>query len=310
MVTGTHTCIRLKGGLIWSTLKVVLLIYEELIERCPVHLVYLGFGRLLRLKCRPPIEVNVLPAPQVIGHVTSEQPAVIQQLVAAAIKQEPITSTNTGTTKMGRTRKTTASVAAGSVEQLPRVEAELKTEPTHRTSQVIHRPFSVSITRLMQAEIDMYTKKVKRVPSPKLTIVVRKLPLQANQSVTLCMPQPTHPRMPISPAVTHAKTRASAPQLPKKPLRKISGRPSELVQPRMHTFTVKQHILRKHKRKAYLKCRISGCSMAYVTFNTVRAINTHHRIYHRFVTFNCETCNKTLPTPNALQLHKYSHSMK
>ena len=85
----------------------------------------------------------------------------------------------------------------------------------------------------------MYTKKAKRVPSPKLTIVVRKLPLQANQSVTLCTPQPTFPRTPISPAVTHSKTRTSAPQLPKKPLRKTSGRPSELAQPKMHTFTVK-----------------------------------------------------------------------
>ena len=130
-------------------------------------------------------------------------------------------------------------MAAGSVEQLPRVEAELKTEPTRHTAQVTNRPFSVSITRLTQAEIDMYTKKVKRVPRPKLTIVVRKLPLQANQLVTLCTPQPNHPRMPISPAVTCAKTRASAPQLPKKPLRKISGRPSELAKPMMHTFSVK-----------------------------------------------------------------------
>ena len=68
----------------------------------PCNLVYLGFGIFLRLKCRPPIEVNVFPALQVIGHVTSEQPAVMQQLVAAAIKQEPITSTNTGTTHTGR----------------------------------------------------------------------------------------------------------------------------------------------------------------------------------------------------------------
>ena len=239
MVMGTHTCVHLRGGLIWSTLQVVPLIHEELIERCPIHLVYLGFGIFLRLKCRPLFEVNVFPAPQVIGHVTSEQLAVMQQLVATAIKQEPITSTNTGTTQKGRTRKTTASVAAGSAEQLPRVEAELKTEPTHRTAQVLLRPFSVSITRLSQAKIDMYTKKTKRVPSPKLSIVVRKLPLQANQSVTLCTPQPTHPRTPISPAVIHAKTRTSAPQLHKKPLHKISGRPSELSQPRMHTFTVK-----------------------------------------------------------------------
>ena len=201
-------------------------------------------------------------------------------------------------------------MAAGSGEQLPRVEAELKTEPICHTAQVTNRPFSVTITRLMQAEIDLYTKKVKKVPGPKLTIVVRKMSLQANQSVTQSTPQPNHPRMPVSPVVTHAKTRASAPQLPKKPRCKISGRPSELVQPRMHTFSVKPHILRKDKKKAYLKCRIPGCSMAYITFSTVRAINTHHQIYHRFITFNCGTCNKTLPIPNALWLHKYSHSMK
>ena len=102
MVTGTHTCVHLKGELTWSTLKVVPLIHEELIERCLVHLVYLGFGIFLRLKCRPPIEVNVFLAPLVIGHVTSEQLAVMQQLVAATIKQEPITSTNTGTTHTRR----------------------------------------------------------------------------------------------------------------------------------------------------------------------------------------------------------------
>ena len=200
----------------------------------------------------------------------------MQQLVAAAIKQEPITSTYIGTTQKGGTRKITASVEAGSVEQLPRVEAELKTEPTCHTTQVLQRPFSVSITRLSQAKIDKYTKKAKRAPSPKLTIVVRKLSLQAHQSVTLCTPQPTRPRTPTSPAATHIKTRTSSSQLSKKPLHKISGRPSELAQPKMHTFTGKQHKLRKHKKKAYLKCRISGCSMAYVTFNTVRAINSHH----------------------------------
>ena len=50
--------------------------------------------------------------------------------------------------------------------------------------------------------------------------------------------------------------------------------------------------------------------MAYVTFNSVRAINVYHQIYHGLITFNCETCNKILPTPNALQLQKYSHLMK
>ena len=53
LVTGIYTCVHLKDKKIWSTLQVVPLLYHELISRCEVHLVYLGFGILLRLKHCP-----------------------------------------------------------------------------------------------------------------------------------------------------------------------------------------------------------------------------------------------------------------
>ena len=50
MITGKHTFIHLKNKRIWCTLKVVPLHHQELIERCEIHLVYMGFGIFLQLK--------------------------------------------------------------------------------------------------------------------------------------------------------------------------------------------------------------------------------------------------------------------
>ena len=165
-------------------------------------------------------------------------------------------------------------------------------------------PFTVNLTRLTQKEIDKYTKKSRIADKPDLTIVVHKLPLQPQQTVILAPPK--QPRTPVSPAIIHSKTRAHAPKVPKQ---KISRKLSELPQPKP-TFQVRRHVLKPRKTKAYLKCRVAGCLMAYITFNTVQAINAHHRLYHHQVTYNCNTCHKMVPTPNALRLHSYCHCAK
>ena len=50
MVTGNHTANHLKNNKIWCTLKSVPLLHHELVEHCPIHLVYMGFGIFLQLK--------------------------------------------------------------------------------------------------------------------------------------------------------------------------------------------------------------------------------------------------------------------
>ena len=50
MITGNHMFIHLKNDRIWCTLKAVPLHHYELIERCEIHLVYMGFGIFLQLK--------------------------------------------------------------------------------------------------------------------------------------------------------------------------------------------------------------------------------------------------------------------
>ena len=190
------------------------------------------------------------------------------RLVASGIKQEPIF---TGTTL--RQLRCVATASAGSEAQLPHVEVELKAEPSTgaspkspnpaTTPKVNVLPFTVNLTRLTWKEIDKYTKKPRIADKPDLTIVVHKLPLQPQQTVILAPPK--QPRTPVSLAITHSKTRAHAPKVPKW---KISGKPSDLPQPKP-TFQVRRYVLKRRKTKAYLKCRVTGCLVAYITFNSV-----------------------------------------
>ena len=85
--------------------------------------------------------------------------------------------------------------------------------------------------------------------------------------------------------------------------RKISGHP----QSTKHIFHIKHHILRKHTRKLYLKCRIVNCKQAYRSFHSVQALNVHHRIFHPSILFRCRICLKIHHTPSSDTYHKYEH---
>ena len=69
-----------KNGKVWSTLYATLLHHDELITRCDMHLVYMGFGIFLCLLRQPPIE----PDMNIIGTVHSDDPVTLQELVTAS----------------------------------------------------------------------------------------------------------------------------------------------------------------------------------------------------------------------------------
>ena len=73
---------------------------------------------------------------------------------------------------------------------------------------------------------------------------------------------------------------------------------------------MRRHILRRCKHKTYLKCKEHGCTMAYVTFNTVKDLNTHHGIYHWNTVYKCQQCKKTINTPSTWRFHRYCQKLK
>ena len=113
IIKGLHTCIHLKNGKIWSTLRAVPIYHEELMSRCDIHLTYFGFGIILRLIKRQH------PIPDILGTIYSDNPSVLNKLTLG--KQDLHKACPSPLTES----KEPTSAAAGSVSDLPRLEREL-----------------------------------------------------------------------------------------------------------------------------------------------------------------------------------------
>ena len=311
IVTGRHACVHLRNGRMWSTLRSVPLNHDEHVSMCNLHLVYLGFGAFLHLVPRPVLDIKEGDLP-ILGHVVGEDPETKNELTRKAIKEEKIDEPK---------EPSIATAAAGSALQLPRVERELNMPSTtflasRSTSSVEHpqasekliaicKPLSVSLIRLCKSEIKKYqctNIKVKSSLTSRVQpykVKIWKLPLRHDQSIQLKQfSQPDREEKLVL----------------QKPTRKLAQTQwkgfVKQVKRRVHVFNVQRHILKRHHTKAYLKCRVQGCCMVYVTFHSVRSATAHHLLHHPFVTYKCSMCTKIAPTPNSLRLHMYYHKDK
>ena len=311
IVTGQHACVHLRNGCMWSTLRSVPLNHDEHVSMCDLHLVYLGFGAFLCLVPRLALDIKEGDLP-ILGHVVGEDPETQNELTKKAIKEEKIDGPN---------EPNIATAAAGSAFQLPRVERELNMPPTtfldsQSTSGVEHpqasekllaicKPLSVSLIRLCKWEIMKY-QCTNIIVEPDLTSCVKpckvkiwNLPLRHDHSVQL-------------------KQFNQSDQEEKLVLKKSTWKLTQTqwkhfvkqVKRRVHVFNVQRHILKRHHTKAYLKCRVQGCCMAYITFHSVRNATAHHLLHHPSVTYKCSMCTKIAPMPNSLRLHMYYHKDK
>ena len=121
MVTGNHTAIHLKNKKIWCTLKTVPLLHHELVECCPIHLVYMGSGIFLQLKKR-----QIPESTRILGTISSEDPVVRAQL-HLLVKTEKSDVNE-------RLLRGNITAAAGSESQSHRVEQELNQHKSKSTA--------------------------------------------------------------------------------------------------------------------------------------------------------------------------------
>ena len=108
-------------------------------------------------------------------------------------------------------------------------------------------------------------------------------------SNTTCTDITTKKSLPVPPTLS-PKTATK-----KTKKRIISGHPSQIHH--QYTFNIQKHVLQKCRTRLYLKCRIPGCNMLYVTLHSVKELNAHHHIYHRGITYQCSACKKPWPHP-------------
>ena len=130
-------------------------------------------------------------------------------------------------------------------------------------------PFEVYLVRLTQQEISKYTHK--------------HLPSKISQSGS-GRSSPVRTRsMRFRSLTTHSKKCT------------ISGRPTQQLISKTSTFTIRSHNLCRHKQKLSLKCKIKGCTLAYVSFNTFATPSTwrnHKYGCTRQKLFKCSSCKK------------------
>ena len=203
---------------------------------------------------------------------------------AASVGIKPDTGL-TGTTD-DKTPSTKASVAASSESQFPHLEAEMKPDlQLTKQSMVQVTPFQVLLTRLTKQQIEKYTKQPKTlsVRTPKNTDT-------SDQTLRL------------SPVRTCSMTTKMGKSAHKRRL--ISGRPSKLLAPN-YMFQVRRHILWKHCHRIYIKCRVKGCNLAYISFNRVKDLKVHHQLYHHNSLYKCRQCKKTVHSPSTWRFHQY-----
>ena len=298
IATGVHTMIHLKNKL-WCTLCEKPHSHEEMLNHCEKHLVYLGFGIFLHLEKRPPQTLDMLP---ILGTVSSDDPATQRKLLHQIGMTFKTESGFTGITSVAKTVKyPKASAAAGSKAQLERVESEMKAETLtikphitsyktspHKNPMVEKCPFEVHIRRLTSKEIEKYTVR-KPTKHP-------------------CITKPSENTVRFSLVTTRS--------MAKRKINKgqkwctISRHPSQLPTQEKSTFKMRRHILHRHKYKTYMKCRVKDCALAYITFHTVKVLNTHHRIYHSHISYKCQKCKKMIYTPSTWRFRMYCQKPK
>ena len=152
-----------------------------------------------------------------------------------------------------------------------------------RQSKVRLIPFQVQLTRLSDKELEKYMHSYEFKSAATLSHSSR-----------------------LSPVATRSLTRSKQPQHKK---RLISGHPSKINVP-TYSFRIRRHLLHSHRRCVYLKCRVRGCTLPYASFNRLKDLNTHHRIYHPTIYYKCRHCRKRICTPSIWQFHQYCQRPK
>ena len=154
-----------------------------------------------------------------------------------------------------------------------------------KQSMVQVTPFQVVLTRLTKQQIERYIKQ------PRIQLVMT--PKNTDTCIQTVRSRPVRTRS----MTTNARKSAHKRWL-------ISGQPSKLSAWN-YVFQVRRHILQKHRHHIYIKCRVKGCNLAYISFNRVKDLNAHHRLYHPNSHYKCHQCKKAVHTPSTWRYHQY-----
>ena len=128
-ITKSHCFVHLEGGHYWTSLEGNPEDHDILLQKCNLHLAYLGCGNYAQLLLRTvtyeyeifgvsSLNIDVVDMkPQIIGSLTADEEATLSQLMSTGLKTVGL--------KSNPSKKASASASAGSERDLERVKREL-----------------------------------------------------------------------------------------------------------------------------------------------------------------------------------------
>ena len=140
-ITKSHCFVHLEGGHYWTSLEVNPEDHEMLLQKCNLHLAYLGCSNYAQLLLRSvtyeyeifgissPLNIDVGDMkPQIISSLTADEESTLSQLMSTGLKSAGVKSTPS--------KK--ASASAGSESDLERVKRELDIPSSHIGKKTPH----------------------------------------------------------------------------------------------------------------------------------------------------------------------------
>ena len=127
-ITKRHCFVHLEGGHCWTSLEVNPEDHDMLLQKCNLHLAYLGNYAQLLLRTvtyeyeifsiSSPLNIDVVDTKaQIIGSLTADEESTLSQLMSTGLKTTGV--------KSNASKKVSASASAGSERDLERVKREL-----------------------------------------------------------------------------------------------------------------------------------------------------------------------------------------
>ena len=274
MLFDKHAIVHLRHGMVWSTLADLSQDHYADIQKCELHLCYVGRGLFVELMERKtPLEiVKDTEAVQslIIGELSTTEEQTIRLIETAGLGVAILKEHDTHTTTISSTR--------------PKI-ASLPSTPKPSTSA----PMTDRYVKLELVKLDIK-------PGDRITVsdnLLASIPISKYAAPKSVSSENTVDYWPLDEDEQRRLLQTSRP----------STTPTVSKNVQQRTFSMSTHGIRRRKHLYYLKCKIGPCNKSY---SNIRDWNAHHRQKHGTL-IRCTSCPKSFTMPSAHHAHVYTY---
>ena len=315
MLTKVHAWIHLHDGQIWSTLADDKLNHDTAMERCEIHLAYLGRGLYVSLHPHK-LEMRTSPdqsldmamdvKPVVIGELTSNESLTLDKLIKFGLG---VGIDHTCVVKIKEEIESDTELDKTSADHTPTV---------NKDKGLKHHMAQREQFNLKECIIKILNLKLKDKGPFKLTPEFLKEHTSNDNQDVYSSSDETIIYWQESPVNSKGDANVDDKPftlVPLKQMRKRKLRHSELKLQKCHVicsrpskfkggFKITLHGIARRQPKYYFRCYIHHCNSK---FHSLKEWNSHHLLQHKSLLL-CLKCPKQFKKPSAFRVHQNNHT--